>query len=451
MQETDVAVKDGKVVAIGDMSYFGEAREVIEAKGKIVIPGGIDTHVHFEDPPFMGLLSRSTFAMGTKAAAVGGTTTVIDFCYQEKRELPIDAYLRRRRLADDQVAVDYALHMIIVDVFPELLETMGELVQEGMPSFKVYMIYRSDGLMVDDAVILELMRAAKKHNAFVGAHAENPYLAEYYVEQAVREGKTAPIYHALTKPTVVESEAIHRALFLAKHAGVPYYNFHTSCGSAVEMARDERAQGRPVYLETCPHYLVLTKSMLEREDGSKWICSPPLRDLEDVEMLWEGIRDGHVSTTGSDDVSFNYSDKLPFKSFEQVPNGLPGGLDHRLSVLFSEGVLKNRISLNRFVQVTSTNAAKIMGLYPRKGVIMPGSDADIVVLDPNKEAVISAAESLRGFDWDAFEGIRVKGLPIMTMLRGRTIARDGAFTGHEGYGQFLRRSIPDCGMIAPLA
>ncbi len=438
--EIDVGIAGGKIVALGDASYMGDAIRVIDATGKFVLPGGIDTHTHFESPSFMGALPQTDFAQGTRAAAVGGTTTIIDFAYQQKSELPQQGLIRRRLQADGHVAIDYSLHMIMIDLSQRVLESLPELIEEGVPSFKVYMVYRNEGLMADDAVLFELLKVSAKHGALVGAHAESISLTEHNVAEAIARGHRAPIYHSLTKPSLVEEEAVNRALFLARRADAPYFNFHTASGTALELIEKERTHGRPVFAETCPHYLVLDDSCLERDDGCKFVCSPPLRKRTDIDILWNGITKGSIVAIGSDDASYSYKDKMRFDSFHTIPNGL-NGAEYLRPVLYSEGVTKGRMSIEQFVSVTSSLPAKIMGLYPKKGTIAPGSDADIVLWDPDMKIHVSHKTGPRDIDWTPYEGMTLTGAPALTMLRGEVIAEHFKFVGKPNRGEFVKRVI----------
>jgi dihydropyrimidinase len=303
------------------------------------------------------------------------------------------------------------------------------------------MIYRSRGRQCDDGVVLAILDEAKKHGALIGAHTENGDIIDYNVARAVRRGETGAIHHALTRPPYTEEECMRRAFFLAKVAAAPFYDFHMSIAAGVGLLAEERAAGRPVYAETCTHYLALTKDVLERPDGINYICSPPLRERSDIEALWRGLSQGVISVTASDHCVFsNEQKRLGEDSFAKVPNAV-WGLGYRLAFLFSEGVNKGRLSVNRLAAVTSTNAARIFGMYPRKGIIAPGSDADLVLVDPERETTLSLDDSGLDVDWCPYEGIHVKGLPVLTVLRGEVIVEDGRFTGSRGQGQFLKRQI----------
>lgn len=438
--EADIAVKDGKVVGLGKAGDMPEAKRAIDANGKYVIPGGIDTHVHFE-LPFMGQRTKDDFFEGTRAAAIGGTTTCIDFATQPKDGLPMDILKERMDSAEKKVAIDTGFHCILTNGTKEALEQMKEIIDIGVPSFKSYMTYSGQGLMADDATLIEAMKRVKEHNGLFGCHAENDPMSIYNIQKALADGHQEAIWHALTKPPIVEAEAVNRALYLAKEVGIAYYNFHLSCKEGVDMIRRARNEGMPAYAETITHYLIINKEKLEGPDGYNYICSPPLRDRDHTEALWEGIRDGTVQTIGSDEAAYDTKQKRCFgESFEKVPNGLPG-LEFRMIGVFSEGVSKGRIDINKYVAVTSTNAAKIFGMYPRKGTIAVGSDADIVIIDPDKEKTITKNDVQIDVDWCPYEGITAKGWPIMTISNGRIIVEDGRYIGSAGDGEILKLSL----------
>jgi len=296
--------------------------------------------------------------------------------------------------------------------------------------------------MVDDAVLFKVFQEAGGHGGLLVLHAENAAMIEFLVEEALREGHREAIHHALTRPPITEAEAVHRALFMANYVGAPYYNLHLSIRQGADMFREARRRGQPVYAETCTHYLINTMGDLEGPNGINFICTPPLRTKEDQEALWAGLADGTLSAVSSDHEAFTTEMKKIGKgSFDKVPNGLPGH-EFRLPVLFSEGVGKGRISVNRLSEITSTNIAKIFGLYPKKGAIVLGSDADLVILDPKLEKRITPEESLYEMDWYPFEGMRVKGWPVVTISKGKIIWENGQFQGKQGEGEFLRRKLP---------
>ena len=444
-----VGVKDGKIVAVADEANMPEAERVVDAKGLYVIPGGIDTHVHFE-LPFQGSVTKDDFFDGTRAAAIGGTTMCIDFATQKKGDLPMAAVEPRYELSKKS-CLDYAMHCIITDATPQAIADMKNVIEFGMPSFKCYMLYKREGLMAEDGDMLEAMKEARKHGALFGAHAESCALTEFNVAKALAEGHKEPIWHAITKGPLVEAEGVHRALFLSQAAGSAYYNFHLSCKEGAEMIRQARAAGYPAYAETLTHYLTLTVDKLKGPHGERYICSPALREQDHVDALWKGLADGSISTIGSDEAAFDNAQKTSRGDcFVDVANGMCG-LEFRMAGVFSAGVNTGRISVNKYVEVTSTNAAKIFGLYPRKGLIAVGSDADIVLLDPNKEKTLTKADSQINIDYNPYEGMTMKGWPVMTISQGKIIVENGKFMGQRGAGRFLKLKIPSEVLERPVA
>ncbi|MBS7631456.1 dihydropyrimidinase [Candidatus Bathyarchaeota archaeon] len=437
--EADIAVENGKIVAIGLRGSMPRAEETIDARGKYVLPGGIDPHTHIANP-FMGKSPDEDFFIATKATAKGGTTTIIDFAIQKKGKTPMQEVLDRRAVADDKVVIDYSLHPCVTNPTPENLGQLKELIDYGLPSFKLFLVYRKEGLMVDDGALMKVFELTKAYGGLVGLHAENVGMIEYLIDEALKKGNTSAIYHALTRPPITEAEAVNKAIYLANYYNAPYYNFHLSIKKGVDLCRKARNTGRPIYAETCTHYLVNTIDDLRRENGINFICTPPLRTKEDQNALWEGLADGSLSLVSSDHCYFTSEQKKTGKeSFDKVPNGMPGH-EFRMPILFSEGVVKGRISVNRFSEITSTNAAKIFGIYPQKGIIRVGSDADIVIIDPKLEKKISAEDSLYGMDWCPAEGLNVKGWPVVTISKGKVIW-DGGFRGKAGEGKFLKRVL----------
>jgi dihydropyrimidinase len=440
--EADIAVDAGKISAIGRGEVFPKADRVIDAKGKFIVPGGIDPHVHMH-VPFMGATTLDGFDTGTMAAAIGGTTTVIDFAFQQKGHLPMDAINARRKEADGKVAIDYSLHANLIEGSDEAIAQIPKIIELGIPSFKFFMVYRKEELMIDDGNLVPIFQEIKKYGGLAGCHTENAAMIEYLVSQALKKGNRTPIYHALTRPPLNEGEALNRALYISKWLDAAFYDYHLSIKEGVELIRQARKEGRPVYCETTTHYLALTEDMLKRPDGLNFICSPPLRSQEHVDALWEGLADGTISAVASDQAAFTLEHKKMGKdSFEKVPNGLPG-MEFRVPVLFSEGVQKGRISINRMVAVTSTNVAKIFGLYPKKGAIQIGSDADLVILDPKAEKRITIDNCPYKIDWSPFDGMKLKGSPVTTISKGKVVAENGEFVGKTGEGEFVKGNISD--------
>lgn len=436
----DVAVLGSKVAAIlGPGSNVG-AHRTIDASGKYLLPGLIDPHTHIEHSYSDKIATKDDFFTSTVSGALGGVTTIIDFAIQPRGTRAMDIIEKRISQAE-KAAVDYSFHACLTEATDEVISQIGDIVKAGIPSFKLFMIYRSRGRQCDDGAVLAILEEAKKHHALVGAHTENGDVIDYNVARALRRGQSSAIYHALTRPPFTEEECMRRAFFLAKVVDSPFYDFHMSIGKGVDIVREERAKGRPIYAETLTHYLIFTKEILGRSDGINFICSPPMREEEDIEALWRGLSEGIVSTTASDHCVFNTAQKrLGQDSFDKVPNAI-WGLGYRLPVMFSEGVLKGRLSVSRLAAVTSTNAARIFGMYPKKGIIAPGSDADMVLVDPGREIILSVKDSFIDVDWCPYEGMKVCGIPILTILRGKVIVEDRKFVGQRGAGQFIQRQM----------
>jgi len=438
--DADVAVIEGKVVAVGKKLPRQNARKVLDAKGRYVLPGGIDVHTHL-DMPFGGTTSADDFETGTRAAAFGGTTTLIDFAIQYKGQALREAFDGWMRKAESKAVIDYGFHCIITDLPDARLEEMSELVRDGVTSFKLFMAYPGV-FMLDDASIFKALRAAGKSGGMVCMHAENGGAIDVMVRQALAEGKTAPKYHALTRPTTAEAEATSRAIALAEMAGAPVYIVHLSCNDALEKVREGRDRGLPVYAETCPQYLYLSIENFDVPgfEGAKYVFTPPLREKWHQEKLWQGLKQDHLQVVSTDHCPFCFKEQkeLGRDDFTKIPNGGPG-IEHRMSLVYSGGVAGGRFSVNRFVELVSTAPAKLFGLYPRKGTIAVGSDADLVIFDPRREHTISAATHHMRVDYSMFEGIKVTGMPDAVLSRGRVLVEDDEFKGAPGSGQFLKR------------
>jgi dihydropyrimidinase len=453
-----VLIKNGRIVTAdadytGDVFIDGEkvktlgkdlqipADTVIDAKGKYVIPGGIDVHTHL-DMPFGGTVSSDNFQSGTIAAAFGGTTSIIDFATQGRGTRMRDALDTWHKKADGLAAIDYGFHMIITDLPDAHLEDMNGMVQEGVTSFKLFMAY-PNALMVDDATIFKAMRQASGKGALVCMHAENGGVIDVIVQKALAEGKKAPIYHALTRPTTAEGEAVNRSIALAQMAGAPVYIVHLSCEDALEKVEEARDKGIPVYAETCPQYLFLSIEENMGKPGfedAKVVFTPPLREKKNQEKLWKGLRKNTLQVVSTDHCPFCFKEQkeLGINDFTKIPNGGPG-IEHRLQLLYQGGVNEKRISLNRWVELTSTTPAKMFGMYPRKGTIAPGSDADIVIWDPEKEYTISVDNHHMCVDYSMYEGRKVKGNAVTVLSRGEIIIKDNIFQGKPGRGKFIKR------------
>jgi dihydropyrimidinase len=435
----DIYIERDTVSTIGGALAM-KADTTIDARGKYVIPGGIDVHTHL-DMPFGGTTSADDFESGTQAAAFGGTTSLIDFAIQTKGQKMRDALDIWWKKAENRATIDYGLHMIITDLPDAHLEDMNDMVREGVTSFKLFMAYPGV-LMVDDATIFKAMRQTASNGALVCMHAENGSAIDVIVKRALAQGKTAPIYHGLTRPTTAEGEAVNRAIALSEMAGAPVYIVHLSSNDALEKVAEARDKGLPAYAETCPQYLFLSIEDLDRPnfEGAKYVFTPPLREKWHQDKLWEGLRKNTLQVVSTDHCPFCFKEQkeLGRDDFTKIPNGGPG-IENRLQLIFDGGVNKKRISLNRWVEVVSTTPAKMFGLYPKKGTIAVGSDADIVIWDPNKEFTISAKTHHMKVDYSMFEGFKVKGDAEIVLSRGEVIVEGGKFLGKTGRGRFIKR------------
>ena len=440
----DVGIKAGKIAVLGQ--GLGAAAERIDARGKLVMPGGIDSHVHISQPSGPGIVMADDFASGTKSALMGGNTTILPFCLQEKGQSLREAISAYHALADGNCFCNVSFHLIITDPTPHVLgQELPALVEDGYTSLKVFMTY--EGLRLLDHEILATLDAARRTGALVMVHCENEDAIRYLIGVHEARGDLAPKFHANTRPQAVEREATHRAISLAEVVDVPIVIVHVSNGQAIEEIARAKARGRKVVSETCPQYLMLTAEDLDGMDweGAKFVCSPPPRDKASQDACWLGLETGAFDLFSSDHCPFRYEDpegKLNEKgrqSFRWVPNGIPG-VETRLPILFSEGVGKGRISLNDFVALTSTNHAKLYGLYPRKGTIAVGADADIAIWDPNVERVIRQKDLHHGADYTPYEGLQVKGWPVRVLLSGKTAAQTSGISSSGPLGEYLPRS-----------
>ncbi len=437
--QTNVAVSGERVAAIGQLD--APARRTIEADGCLVLPGLVDAHVHMQCAAW-NAVSPNDFYRGTVAAALGGVTTVLDFATQRRGHPMMEAVESLRVQAEGNVVIDYGLHLSITEASDATLREIEEVVAYGIPSFKMFMTYRSHSLMVDDGEMLDICRRVHECGGLPGAHAENAAISERNYARYHQQGLRAPRYHALAKSNHVEAEAISRALFLARVAGSRFYVYHLSTAEGRRLVQRARLAGQPVLAETCTHYLTLTRDLLERSDGVNWICSPPLRDPVDCRALWAALDDRTVAVVSTDEAGFNASDKARATGgpFENIPNGLPG-VAVRLPVLFTKGFEAGRITLDRFVALNCTNPARIFGLYPRKGVLAPGSDADMIVIDPQYRVTLNAETQHMPTDWCAYDGIEAAGFPMYTISRGEVIVDNYRFCGDRGRGGFVPGQI----------
>lgn len=451
--EADIGIRDGRIAALGQALATG--RKEIDAAGRWVLPGGIDGHCHFDQPTNDGTRMADDFLTGTRSAACGGTTTIIPFACQQRghslREAVTDYHYR----ADGKASVDYAFHLIVSDPTPAVLaDELPALIREGYSSFKIYMTY--DDLKLDDRQIIEVLAVAREHGAMVMMHAENADCIAWLTERLLKAGHTAPRYHAEARPMLVEREATHRAISYAQLVDVPILIVHVSGREAMEQIRWAQGRGMRIYGETCPQYLFLSAEDLGIDDsaaahrhGSMCICSPPPRDKGNQQAIWDGLENGVFQVFSSDHAPFSIDDPQgkqaagPDASFDKIPNGIPG-VETRLPLLFSHGVQTGRLDICQFVALTATNVAKTYGLYPRKGSIAVGGDADLVIWDTHAPRPIRNADLHHAVDYTPYEGIEVTAWPALTLVRGQAVWRDGTFVGRPGQGRFQ-----PCGLPAP--
>lgn len=437
----DILVEDGTIAMIAK-SIDVDADLVIDAKGRLVVPGGIDPHTHME-LPFGGTSASDTFETGTRAAAFGGTTTIIDFAVQYRGQTLQEAIDAWHAKADGKTSIDYGFHLICTDLPDERLGEMRRMIDQGVSSFKLFMAYPGV-FLVDDGTIYKAMRTAGENGGLICMHAENGVVIDVIVKQAIAEGKTAPKYHALTRPTKAEAEGVHRAIALAEIANTSVYIVHLSCDDALQEVTRARDMGVPVYAETCPQYLFLDYSVYEQPgfEGAKYVMTPPIREKWNQEKLWRGLQFNDLQVVSTDHCPFCFKEQkeLGKDDFSKIPNGGPG-VENRMSLVYNGGVASGRISVNRFVEIVSTNAAKIFGLFPKKGTIAVGSDADIVIFDPNEEFTISAKSHYMNVDYSCYEGWKVKGATKTVLSRGELVIDEGKYVGRTGYGSFLKRGM----------
>lgn len=454
---TSLLIKNGRIVTanddfIGDILVEGEtisavgkelgtnADTLIDATGLLVLPGGIDPHVHL-DMPFMGTFSSDTHETGTRAALFGGTTTVIDFVLQRQGHSLREALTEWQGRATGTAVGDYSFHMAVTDFNEDTKKEIQEMVeQEGITSFKTFMAYKG-ALMIDDRQMTALMQEVRKQGGLVTVHATNGDMIDYLIARHRAEGKFSPLYHYLSQPEVTEAEASGRFADISNYTGCPGYIVHLTCEGALNAVRNATRRNQHVFVETCIQYLLLDASLYEKDfEGAKWVMSPPLRQQKDQETLWAGINQGLVNVVATDHCPFRWEQKLMGeKDFSKIPNGHPA-IENRMELLYSEGVHKGRISINKYVEVACTNPAKIFGMFPRKGTLSPGSDADIVLFDPEAKHTISAKTHHMNVDYSAYEGWELTGKVRTVLLRGKIAIEDNKCLIEKGYGQFIRRN-----------
>lgn len=432
----DIAVKDGKISALGTGLEAGGA-EVVDATGKYVLPGAIDVHTHLA-MPFGGTVSADGYFSGTRAAACGGVTTVFDYAIQRKGNGIIETVEARRKLCEHEACVDYAFHCAITDCTSEVLDEFAACVEYGVPSFKAFMVYKKEGMMVDDATLAKILEKSKETGVLINVHAENPDLIDLRVEKFLKEGKISAWYHYLSRPEFVEAEADKRAIHWAKAFNAPLYIVHLANKDGMEEVTKAKDEGYEIYAETCPHYLYFTSDVYKRDDGRNFVCSPPIKGKESQDALWAGIIRGDIDTVATDHCPFQTYEKDWGKdNFTRIPNGCMG-IENLYPYMLSEAN-KGRISFNKAVEVCSSNPARIFGCDPAKGSLNVGSDADIVVYDPEKTFTITREKMHSDIDHTIWEGVQLKGYPVRTYSRGRLVYKDGEFVGEAGWGRFVKR------------
>ncbi len=435
----DILIEDETILAI-EAKSSASANMVIDADGKLIFPGAIDVHTHL-DMPFGGTVTADDFTTGTTAAAAGGTTCIIDYALQTPGKSLEEALQVWHERAEGKCAVDYGFHVAVTDLNDAVLAEIPELVEKGYPSFKVFMAYKGV-FQVDDATLLRVLKTSGEAGGLVLVHAENGDVIDVLTKEMLAKGQTEPLYHALSRPPQAEEEAVNRYITMAALAGAPAYIVHLSDGGALNRVAEARLQGLPIYAETCPQYLFLDLELYNEPDfgGAKYVMSPPLREAGNNEYLWSGLDSGNLQVVASDHCSFNLKEQkeLGRNDFTKIPNGAPG-VETRVQLLFAGGVLENRISINKMVDLVSTAPAKLFGLYPQKGTIAVGSEADLVVFDPHMPFTISADNQHQNVDYNPYEGFRGQGVPIKVLSRGTLVFDNGRYVGKAGHGRFQAR------------
>jgi dihydropyrimidinase len=437
----DILIDGETITAIAAPGTFASLQpdSVLDAQGKYVFPGAIDVHTHME-LPLPTTVASDDFETGTIAAACGGTTTILDFANQQRGHTLAEALQAWHSKAEGKAVIDYGFHITITDLASAPEAAMDEMADAGVTTFKLLMAYPGT-FMVDDDTIYRVLRRSAKLGGLVMVHAENGIVIDLIVRETVAAGHTAPGFHALSRPAILEGEATQRAIILATLAQAPLYVVHVSCASSLQAVAAARAKGLPVWGETCPQYLYLNDGYYAAPgfEAAKFVCTPPLRRMADNEALWLGLQRHELQVVSTDHAPFNYAGQkeLGRQDFTKIPNGLPG-VEHRVMLMY-EGVRTGKLSLQHFVDLVATMPAKLFGLFPRKGTVAPGSDADLVIFDPDKTMTISAATQHQRVDYTPYEGMEVQGVPDTVLLHGRVIVRDGEYVGGKGGGQYLHR------------
>jgi len=439
VSQQDVLIQGEQITAMGDLSNI-EADTVIDAEGLLILPGAVDTHVHFNDY-FMNTVSVHDYYRGTLAAAHGGVTSIIDFANQAPGKSLQDTLKSKKEEAEGKALIDWGVHPVITQLTPETLEEIPLVVEQGAPTIKCYMTYQEEGLMIKDADLGRILESLRIAGGMLMVHAEDNDIIKENIPRMIGEGLTQPIYHAKSRPPEAENLAISRCIQLVRETSGRLFIVHMATDKGVELVEKAQREGLSVYAETCTHYLIFTEKMLEREDGIKWVCSPPLRNQTVQDRLWEGVRDGCISMVTSDDAAYSWEAKLyGAERFDRCPNGIPG-IEPRLTILYSEGVDKGRISLQRFVELISTAPARLFGLAPKKGSITPGADADVVLFNPKAKWTMSQATLHMATDWSAYENIEVTGKIEKVFARGELIIDGEQSLAQKGRGCYLHRRL----------
>jgi dihydropyrimidinase len=439
VSQQDLLIKGEKIAMIGDLPYL-RPDETVDAGDLLVLPGGVDTHVHFNDV-FMNTISVHDYYTGTLSAAHGGTTTVLDFSNQAPGATLMSAIHAKRGEAEGKALVDWGVHPVITQPTEATLAEITEVVAEGAPTIKCYMTYREEGLLVEEPDLRRILARLRDTGGMLLVHAEDDNLAVSGVARLIENGLTSTTYHTESKPQVVENKAIERAIQMVREVGGRLFVVHMSAAEGIKMVGTARGEGLDVLAETCTHYLVLTEDMLHREDGLKWVCSPPLRDQATQDQLWRGLRDGRLVQVTSDDAAYSWEATQYGKDrFDLCPNGMPG-VEPRFNLLYSHGVAQGRISLPRFVELVATNPARIFGMFPKKGSLLPGADADIVLFDPSANWTMEQINSHSNNDWHAYEGFEVTGKIRQVFSRGELIINGEDCLAERGRGRYLHRRL----------
>ena len=432
-------IKDGLICLIGDLSNI-KADKYIDAEGLFVMPGAIDTHVHFNDE-FMNTISVHDYYTGTLAAAYGGVTSIVDFSNQEKGKTLLSTIEQKKNEAYGKALIDWGVHPVITRPDKQTLDEISMVVKEGAPTIKCYMTYREEGLLINESDLTDIAYQLKKEGGMLMLHAEDNSILEEEIQKTLNAGLFKSIYHLKSRPARAELKAIDQAIRIAEKTGARIFIVHLSAAEGAEMILHASKRDIDILVETCTHYLVFDEEYLKREDGMKWICSPPIRDVENQTLLWDNINNYNIKMVSSDDAAFSWEAKLFGKDrFDKCPNGIPG-VEPRFSILYSKGVEKNRISLSRFVELVSSEPARIFGMAPQKGSLLPGADADIVLFDPNEKWIMNNDSLHMNTDWSAYEDIEITGKIKKVFSRGELIIDGENCLAKKGRGQYIHRKL----------